>query len=450
MKLLDYDKIVSGVSNMFLDEIEIEVKAGDGGNGIVSFHREKFIDKGGPDGGDGGDGGDVILKVDKGLNTLADLNHRNLYQAEDGKNGGSQNKTGASGEDLVLKVPPGTIIHDLETGEVIADLTEENREFVAAQGGEGGRGNARFKKSTRRAPRFSEKGQSGERKKIKLELRLLADVGLVGFPNVGKSTLISVVSAAEPKIDSYHFTTIQPNLGVVSYGDYKSFVMADVPGLIEGAHQGVGLGDEFLKHLERTRLLIHMLDASGSEGRDPLEDFAVINQELANYEQDLSRLPQIVALNKIDLISGGNDLEQLISRIEKKGYEVYPISAVTQKGVQQLVYAAGQKLEELSDEENKQAETQKSGVVISPDFENEEEDKEIIVKRMAETEYKITGQLVEELVAKTNFNNEAALRRLLRILRHHGLNKVMEEAGLDDGDTVRIGPAEFDYVDEEI
>ncbi|MFW5985648.1 MAG: GTPase ObgE [Halanaerobiaceae bacterium] len=428
---------------MFMDEVQIEVKAGDGGNGIVSFHREKFIDQGGPDGGDGGDGGDVIFRVDKGLNTLGDFSNKNFYEAESGENGGSKNMTGASGEDLVLKVPPGTIVYDQKTDEVLADLTEEGQEFVAAKGGEGGRGNARFKKSTRQTPRFSEKGKKGEHRKLRLEIKLLADVGLVGFPNVGKSTLISVVSAAEPKIASYHFTTLKPNLGVVEFGGYKSFVMADIPGLIAGAHKGVGLGDEFLKHLERTRLLVHLIDVSGSEGRDPLEDFQVINQELANFEKDLSVLPQIIALNKIDLLADEHKISSVKSELEEKGYEVYPISAVTQEGVQELINNVGRKLEELP-EERPLSVPEKEEVVITPDF--AEEDSDIIVKRIAVDEYRITGELVDDIVEKTNFNNDSAVSRLMRVLRHNGLNKKMKEAGINEGDTVKIGPMEFDYV----
>jgi len=433
---------------MFVDEIEIEVKAGDGGNGIVSFHREKYIDKGGPDGGDGGDGGDVVFKVDESLNTLGDLSYRSRFEAEDGENGGSQKKTGASGKDLVLNIPPGTIVYDAESGEMLADLTEQNQTFVAAKGGKGGRGNARFKKSTRRTPRFSEEGEPGEYHRLKLEVKLLADVGLVGFPNVGKSTLISVVSAAEPEVASYHFTTINPSLGVVEFSEFNSFVMADIPGLIEGAHRGVGLGDEFLKHLERTRLLVHVIDVSGSEGREPLEDFEIINNELANYEQDLSRLPQIIALNKIDLVSENHKIEMVKKELVDRGYEVFPISAVTHQGVQELVNKIGEKLAELPDRSQVLSSSKKEDqqeVVISPDFEKEED---IIIKKTAPHEYRITGKLVDEMIEKTTFGNDAAVQRMMRVLKSNGLYDKMEEKGLQEGDSVNIGPLEFDYIED--
>jgi len=430
---------------MFLDEVEIRVKSGDGGHGIVSFLREKFVDKGGPDGGDGGDGGDVILKVDEGLNTLSHLRYNNIYRAEDGENGESKNKKGATGEDLIINVPPGTLVYDNEKDKILADLIEEDAEFIVAKGGKGGRGNARFKKATRRAPRFSEKGEKGEERHIKLEIKLLADVGLVGFPNVGKSTLISVVSGAKPKIASYPFTTLKPNLGVVSYGEHQSFVMADIPGLIEGAHRGVGLGDEFLKHLERTRLLIHIIDISDVEGRDPLEDFDIINQELAGYNKQLASLPQVIALNKIDLVDN-KKISTVKQKLKEKGLDVFPVSAVTKKGVQDLIFHTGKLLENLTDINKGKEEEEIDEVVIKPDF-VDAEGPEIEIKRIGQKQYRIKGKLVTELVEKTNFDNQAALRRMLRILKHHGLNKKMQKAGLKEGDTVKIGPVEFDYLE---
>ena len=429
---------------MFIDEIELRVKGGDGGNGIVSFRREKYIDKGGPDGGDGGDGGDVILKVDKGLNTLADLQYESIYKAENGKNGGSQNKHGKNGENLILEVPPGTTVYDKKTEKVITDLIEEDDQFIVAEGGEGGRGNARFKTSTRRAPKFSEEGESGEERIIRLEMKLLADVGLVGFPSVGKSTLISAVSAAKPEVASYHFTTLEPKLGVVSYGDYNSFVMADIPGIIEGAHEGVGLGLEFLKHLERTRLLIHVLDVSGIEGRDPLEDFKIINKELKNYNEKLAQLPQIVALNKIDLPQAQDNIDKVEKKLNNMGYTTFPISAVTGEGVDQLIYRTGQKLEELPDKFESVIEEKEDEVVITPDF--DEDDKNIVIEKLSDNKYRIKGNLVEEFVEKTNFNNDSAVQRMMRILKNEGLNEKMQKANIQDGDTVIIGPMEFDYV----
>ncbi|MFW5999034.1 MAG: GTPase ObgE [Halanaerobiaceae bacterium] len=429
---------------MFVDEVKIKVKGGDGGDGAVSFHREKFIDMGGPDGGDGGDGGDVILRVDEGLNTLSDLRYNNYYGAGDGENGRGKNQHGKSGEDVVLSVPPGTVVYDEENDRLLADLTGGGEEFLAARGGDGGRGNARFKKPTRQAPRFREEGESGEERELRLELQLLADVGLVGFPNVGKSTLVSAVSGARPRIDSYHFTTLKPNLGVVEYGEYKSFVMADVPGLIEGAHKGVGLGDEFLRHLERTRLLVHIIDVSGIEGRDPLEDFEKINRELEEYNQAMAKLPQIVALNKIDLTEARENLPEVKEELEGRGYEVFPISAVTGDGVDDLVHRTGELLEEIPDYRVIDEKKQQESVVIKPDFAEKEE---IMIKKIGERKYRIEGTLVEETVEKTDFSSDAGLQRLLRILRHHGLEKKMEQAGLSEGDTVLIGPVEFDYVE---
>lgn len=428
---------------MFVDEVEIKVKGGDGGNGAVSFHREKYIDKGGPDGGDGGDGGDVILKVDEGLNTLADFRYHNFYKAEDGGNGSGNNKRGSDGDDQILEVPPGTTVYDADTERILGDLTVEGQELVAAGGGEGGRGNARFKKSTRKTPRFAEEGENGEVLSVRLELQLLADVGLIGFPNVGKSTLIAAISAAKPKIASYHFTTIKPNLGVVSYGDYKSFVVADIPGLIEGAHKGVGLGHEFLKHVKRTKLLFHLIDASGLEGRDPLEDFDTINKEIKEYNERLSELPQIVVLNKMDLPTARENAPALKETLEERGYDVFAISAVTGKGVDELIYHTGGVLEELPDSSViDDYEKQQEQVVIKPDFAED-----IKVNKIGANDYEITGKEVKKAVEKTDFNNEAALRRLLRILEHKGLNKKMKEAEIPEGATVKVGPVEFEYID---
>lgn len=424
---------------MFVDEVKLKVKGGDGGNGVVSFHREKFIDKGGPDGGDGGDGGDVILKVDEGLNTLADFRYKNFYEAEDGKNGSGKNKHGSSGEDIVLKVPPGTIVYNADTDKFLVDLKEPEEEFVVAEGGGGGRGNARFKKATRKAPKFAEEGEKGKGRELRLELQLLADVGLVGYPNVGKSTLISSVSGAKPKIASYHFTTLKPNLGVVSFDDFKSFVMADIPGLIEGAHQGVGLGDEFLRHLERTRVLIHVVDVSGIEGRDPCEDFETINKELEKYKGQMAELPQVLALNKIDLPQARENLSGVKEYLEEKGYNVFPVSAVTGKGIKDLIYHVGQLLEELPE---KQLPAREEKVVIKPDFEED-----IKIQQIKENEYEVSGKLVEKTVEKTDFNNDSALKRLLRILKHHGLNEKLAETSIKEGDTVIIGPVEFEYVE---
>jgi len=427
---------------VFLDEVEFRIKGGDGGNGVVSFRREKYVDMGGPDGGDGGDGGNIILKVDSGLNTLADYRYQKFREAERGTHGSGSNMHGRSGKDLILRVPPGTIVYDADSGELLADLTSNDQEFVAAKGGKGGKGNTRFKKPTRKAPRFAEKGEPGEIKTLRLELKLLADVGLIGFPNVGKSTLISAVSEAKPKIASYHFTTLTPNLGVVNVGDYKSYVMADIPGLIEGAHQGVGLGDEFLKHIERTRLLIHVLDISGIEGRDPLTDFQLINKELAKYNKCLAGRKQIVALNKIDILQEQEKLSEVREELNKMGYEVFAISAAIKKGVKELVYRAAELLEEIPDNEI-DIDTDHT-LVIKPDFSDKEE---IEIIRLDGDFYEIKGVLVEENIQKTDFNNEAAVKRMLRVLQHHKLYDMMREKGIKQGDTVKIGPMTFEYLE---
>ncbi|QTL97276.1 GTPase ObgE [Iocasia frigidifontis] len=427
---------------MFLDEVEFKVKGGDGGNGVVSFRREKYIDMGGPDGGDGGDGGNVILKVDEGLNTLSDFRYQKYREAGRGTHGSGSNKHGRNGEDLILMVPPGTVVYKADSGELMADLTDDGQEFIAAHGGKGGKGNARFKKPTRKAPRFAEQGETGEIVNLRLELKLLADVGLLGFPNVGKSTLISSVSEAKPKIASYHFTTLKPNLGVVSIGEYHSFVMADIPGLIEGAHQGIGLGDEFLRHIERTRLLIHVIDVSGIEGREPVEDFHLINNELAKYNERLASRPQLVALNKIDIPQAEENIVRVTEELKKEGYEVYPISAVTHQGVNNLIYRVGEILAELPEEELPEIED--GMVMITPDFVEEEG---LEIKRLNGDLYQIKGELVDEYVQKTDFNNEDSVKRLLRVLHHHGLGKLMKNAGVQEGDTVQIGPMEFDYIE---
>ncbi len=426
---------------MFIDEVEFTVKGGDGGNGVVSFRREKFVDKGGPDGGDGGDGGDVILKVDEGLHTLADFRYKNLYTAGDGKNGSGKNQTGSQGEDLILKVPPGTVVYNSKTDRFIIDLTKPDQEFIAAHGGQGGKGNAKFKKSTRKVPRFAEQGKKGEERSIRLELKVMADVGLAGFPNVGKSTLIARVSAAKPKIASYHFTTLKPNLGVVKQGDYSSFVMADIPGLIEGAHKGVGLGDEFLRHLERTRLLVHVIDVSGIEGRDPLHDFEVINNELKKYNERLASLPQVIALNKIDLNPAREKLPEVKENLKKRGYTCFPISAVTGEGVKELIYHLGERLKELPPPEDT---VFAENVIIKENF---SDNKYLYIEQVADDEYEVKGTLIKENIEKTDFSNDAAVQRFMRVLRHNNLNELMQEVGIKEGDTVIIGPMEYEYVE---
>lgn len=322
----------------FVDTARIYVKAGDGGHGCIAFRREKYVPRGGPSGGDGGRGGDVILYVDPSMHTLMDFRYQKHFRAERGQHGRGDNQHGADGRDLRIKVPPGTVVKDAETGEVIADLTEPGQEVIVARGGRGGRGNARFKTPSNQAPRIAEDGKPGEERWLELELKLLADVGLVGFPNAGKSTLLSRVTAARPKVAPYPFTTVVPNLGVVEYGG-ETWVMADIPGLIEGAHAGAGLGHEFLRHIERTRVLVHLVDVAGTEGRDPVDDFRKINEELRRYNPRLARLPQLVAANKIDLPEGRENLNRFVSEIQKEGYEVFPISAATGEGIDPLLRA---------------------------------------------------------------------------------------------------------------
>ncbi|AZR73274.1 GTPase ObgE [Anoxybacter fermentans] len=427
---------------MFVDRAKIYVKAGDGGDGMTSFRREKYVPKGGPDGGDGGKGGDVILKVDEGLNTLLDFKYNRHFVAENGKNGMPKNMYGRNGEDLIIPVPPGTMVYDNETGRFLADLTHHGQEFVVAKGGRGGRGNARFKSNKNRAPEFSEKGEPGEERELRLELKLLADVGLVGYPNVGKSTLISRVSKARPKIANYHFTTLKPNLGVVKVGDYQSFVMADIPGLIEGAHEGVGLGDEFLRHIERTRIILHVLDISGSEGRDPIEDFYIINKELKKYNPRLAERPQIVAANKMDIPTAEENLERLKEELGEK-YEIYPISAVTGEGLKPLMYRLAELLKEIPHPVMVTPEEEE--VVIRPDFVEEED---IVITRDDEGVYVVSGSKVEEKIIRTDFNNPAAVKRLLRILKHMGLYDRLREMGIQEEDVVRIGPMEFEFIED--
>lgn len=427
---------------MFIDEVKFKVKSGNGGNGVVSFRREKFEAMGGPDGGDGGHGGDIILKVDEGLNTLADFRYNNFYKAENGTHGKGKNMRGRDGDDLTLFVPPGTLVYDDQDNKLLADLQNKTDQYILAKGGKGGRGNARFKKSTRKAPKFAEKGQKGDIINVRLELQLLADVGLVGYPNVGKSTLISKVSAAEPEIASYHFTTLKPNLGVVTYDKYKSYVMADIPGIIKGAHQGIGLGIDFLKHLERTKLLVHVIDLSGIEGRDPINDFETINHELKKYDKELAELPQIVVFNKLDLKEARDNLNKVKKELIDRGYKVFPISAITGEGVDKLKYYIGQKLEEIPKKDRKIK--AKEDVLITPEFDKEND---FIINKISSKEYDIGGKLIDDIIEKTDFNNDSSVQRLLRIIRHHNIDQKLKKHGVKDGDTVIIGPIEFEYVE---
>jgi GTP-binding protein len=340
---------------MFLDRVKIRVKAGDGGNGVTAFRREKFVPRGGPSGGDGGVGGDVWLEADEGLNTLLHLRYNPEHKAERGKHGEGSNRYGRDGESITVRLPVGTQVFDAESGELLYDFTEAGQRYLAAKGGKGGWGNAHFATPTRRAPKFHYTGRPGQEKQLQLELKLIADVGLVGFPNAGKSTLISVISAAKPKIADYPFTTLEPNLGVVDMGDFKTFVVADIPGLIEGASEGAGLGDRFLRHVERTKLILHLVDVSSSSGRDPVEDYEVINRELANYNEDLAHRPQIVVATKIDALDDPERLEAIKTRAKKDRKKFFAISAVANTGVKDLVDAVARALGELTREEDERA-----------------------------------------------------------------------------------------------
>jgi GTP-binding protein len=422
---------------MFIDQAEITVKAGDGGHGCVSFRREKYVPNGGPNGGDGGRGGSVIFVVDTGVNTLMDFRHRRKYKAQNGGKGETNRCAGKSGEDLIIQVPQGTLVKNRE-GKIIGDLTEIGENFVVAKGGKGGLGNQHFSNSTRQAPRFAQAGIKGEEKQIILELKLLADVGLLGYPNVGKSTFLSAVSKARPKIANYHFTTIVPNLGVVKHKDTQPFVIADIPGLIEGAADGTGLGHQFLRHVERTKLLLHLLDVSKSEGREPQDDFEKINAELKKYNEKLAQREQIVVLNKIDLSFEEKEIEELKQTFEKMGYETYAISAATGEGVEALLNAVVEKLSTIGE--------------VEPIFEVEEEvvytfsdDKNAFTVTMDEDVYVVEGEFLERLINSVNFDDYDSISYFQKNMKDRGVYKKLEEMGIEDEDIVRILDIEFEY-----
>jgi len=401
----------------------------------VSFHREKFVAAGGPDGGDGGRGGDIIFVADDHLSTLMDFRYKRKYVASAGVDGQGGRKSGKDGESLTIRVPRGTLIRDAETGEIIKDMSDD-QPFVLCKGGRGGWGNQHFATPTRQVPRFAKAGLPGESHDVVLELKLLADVGLVGFPNVGKSTLLSVVSKAHPKIANYHFTTLYPNLGVVYVDEGVSFVMADIPGIIEGASEGAGLGHDFLRHIERTKILIHVVDVSGIEGRDPIEDYEKINAELAKYSEKLARKRQVVAANKIDLLGDSDNLERLMDYMTAHGVEVYPICAMTGEGMDKLLERVWTMLEEYVEEPDETTEEVVYKAQNKPDFE---------VKRDDDGAFVITGARIENLVAMTNFDDDQSLRRFQRIWRYMELDKLLQEHGIQDGNTVRIYSMEFEY-----
>ena len=420
---------------MFIDRARIFVQSGKGGDGMSSFRHEKFVPKGGPNGGDGGQGGNVVLVADRNVNTLVDFRFRRLFKAKPGGKGEGSNKYGRNAEDLVITVPLGTIVKDEETGQVMADLSRDGQRAIVAKGGRGGRGNWHFRTSANRTPTFAERGEPGEERWLRLELKVLADVGLLGYPSVGKSSILRKVSAAQPEVAAYHFTTINPILCVVNLPDHRSFVMADIPGLIDGASEGVGLGHDFLRHIERTKILIHVIDVSGIEGRDPIEDYEKINAELAKYSEKLSRKQQIVAANKIDLLGDSDNLERLMDYMAAHGVEVYPICAMTGEGMDKLLERVWTMLEEYVEEPDETTEEVVYKAQNKPDFEVKRDDGAFV----------ITGARIENLVAMTNFDDDQSLRRFQRIWRYMELDKLLQEHGIQDGNTVRIYSMEFEY-----
>lgn len=423
---------------MFIDKTKIFVKSGDGGNGAVSFRREKYIPLGGPDGGDGGDGGDVILIADPNMTTLLDFTYKRKYKAEAGQSGSGSKCYGKDGEDLYIKVPMGTVIKEAESGKVMADLSHANDKFVVAKGGKGGKGNVKFCTPTRQAPNFAEPGMPGEEFNIVLELKLLADVGLLGFPNVGKSTMLSMVSNARPKIANYHFTTLSPNLGVVGLSGIEPFVIADIPGIIEGAAEGVGLGLDFLRHIERTRLLIHVVDISGIEGRDPYEDFLKINEELKRYSVKLWDRPQIVAANKIDILQDESKFEEFKEKVEKLGYKnIFKISAATRQGVDELMKEAARILSTIPVVDLEIKETDK----FVP-----EEKKFTYTIRQEEDTFIVEGSFVDRLLASVNVNDPDGLRYFHTVLKNKGIIDELVQMGIEDGDIVRLNHFEFEFI----
>lgn len=424
---------------MFVDQAKIYIKAGDGGDGAVSFHREKYVAAGGPDGGDGGKGGDIVFVVDDNISNLIDFRYKRKYVAEKGQNGGAKNCSGRNAPDLVVKVPRGTVVREIKSGRILADLSTDEP-AVIAHGGKGGRGNAHFATSTRQIPKFAKPGFRGDEYEVMLELKLIADVGLVGFPNVGKSTLISVVSAAKPKIANYHFTTLTPVLGVVKIEEGKSFVMADIPGLIEGASEGVGLGHEFLRHVERCRLIVHVIDVSGSEGRDPIEDFKAINHELENFSMELAEAPQIVAANKSDMATP-EQVERLRNYVEDQGLLFYEISAATTKGTKELMYGVWERLSVLPPV--KQFEAQ-------PVTQEELDDKLISKKDFRVTVedgvYFVEADWLLDILRTANMDDYSSLQYFQNVLRTSGIIDKLEEMGIEEGDTVSIFDFEFEYL----
>lgn len=431
---------------MFADRAKIYIRSGKGGDGHVSFRREKYVPNGGPDGGDGGHGGSVIFEVDEGLNTLTDFRHIRKYSAEDGEQGGKRNCRGKDGKDIIIKVPEGTVIKELESGKIIADMSGDNRRQVILSGGKGGNGNQHYATSTMQAPKYAQPGQPAKELNLFLELKVIADVGLVGFPNVGKSTLLSRVTNARPKIANYHFTTLNPNLGVVDLDDGKGFVIADIPGLIEGASEGVGLGHEFLRHIERTKVLIHLVDAASTEGRDPIADIYAINKELEAYNADIAHRPQVIAANKIDAIyteDGEDPVAKIRAEFEPKGIKVFPISAVSGQGLSELLYCVSDMLADINE----------APTVFEPEFNpdvdivtgNEPYSLEYNEK---DNEYVVEGPRIEKMLGYTNLDSERGFQFFQKFLKENGILDELEALGIQEGDTVRMYGLAFNYYKE--
>ncbi len=425
---------------MFTDSAKVFIKSGDGGNGHVSFRREIYVPNGGPDGGDGGKGGDIIFEVDDGLNTLIDFRHVRKYVAQPGEEGGKRRCHGANGKDLVIKVPQGTVVKDMETGKVITDMSGDNRREVILKGGKGGLGNMNFATATMQAPKYAQPGQAGAELWVQLELKVLADVGLVGFPNVGKSTLLSRVSNARPKVANYHFTTLNPHLGVVNLGDGNSFVMADIPGLIEGASEGAGLGHEFLRHIERTKVLLHVVDGASVEGRDPVEDIHMIMEELRAYNPKLLELPQAIAANKLDALYDEelNPLQALKDEFESQGIPVFGISAVSGEGVNELLYHLFKVLSTVD----------RTPKIFEKEFEVEymtDRNLPYTVEKNEDGEYVVEGPRIEKMLGYTNLESEKGFNFFQKFLKENGILEALEEAGIEEGDTVRMYGLVFDY-----
>jgi len=422
---------------MFVDEVKVNVKAGNGGNGMVAFRREKYVAKGGPSGGDGGHGGDVIFEVDEGLHTLLDFRYNRHFKAKHGENGMSKGKHGKNADHLIVHVPPGTVIYEIETDKMIADLVSHGQQATIAKGGRGGRGNIRFATSQNSAPNISENGEPGEEKDVRVELKMMADVGLVGFPSVGKSTIISTVSAAKPKIASYHFTTLSPQLGLVSVDEDRSFVMADLPGLIEGAHEGSGLGHQFLRHIERTRVIVHVIDMASTEGREPYDDYVTINNELEKFGNELKDKKQIIVANKMDMPNAEDNLAKFKQKV-KSEVQVFPISAITKAGIKELVFG----IANLLDTVPKEKQTLEEVIIHEP-----ENTEVFTISRLDDGSFQLSGERLEKMFKMANLQSDEGVQRFSRQLRHLGVDEMLREKGAKDGDTVHLFDIEFEFIE---